>query len=346
VFDDTPVHARRPVTAGDLRALRTVSREADQLYLVLSVEAGPQVLTLTVLEQRVAAGGRYVVVASAADLPDALLAARGEELTAAEPDDAPVWLPRVHDSRHPDFGHWLGTAEGERLTVRLARSFHDPDAALRSLVLARDVTDLRTLGHDWNRDQSPRGPLPSHVWHGLLAMDQLDLEPFLPAPEDQWSDGDGLPLGILADVQLYSTDARGRYEGRGHTPECQHNRDRHGLSRDDDMVTVEQMLQTKRFNPCSKCGGYATRRLTTRQVTYYRAAHQLRRLAEDARRMLQQEDPGASLAPLLVKVERWDETPVCDDWFAEPWELRLWSRFVRRFRMRLQAAADRHEQRS
>ncbi|MFG2858882.1 hypothetical protein ACGFZ9_51755 [Streptomyces mirabilis] len=37
VFDDTPVSERRAVTAGDLRALRTISRDVDQLYLVLSV---------------------------------------------------------------------------------------------------------------------------------------------------------------------------------------------------------------------------------------------------------------------------------------------------------------------
>ncbi|MEX1654823.1 hypothetical protein ABZ960_16810 [Streptomyces pseudovenezuelae] len=130
VFDDAPASERHAVTTGDLRALRTISREADQLYLVLSVEAGPEVLPLSVLEARIARGGWYVVVAAAGDLPDALVAARHEELTAdAVVDDDPVWTPRIHQCSHPDFARRLGTAEGERQVVRLntlapARRFH------------------------------------------------------------------------------------------------------------------------------------------------------------------------------------------------------------------------------
>ncbi|MFE4830691.1 hypothetical protein [Streptomyces sp. NPDC056672] len=121
VFDDTPVAERRPVTTSDLRVLRVVSRDADQLYLVLSVEAGPEVLPLSVLEARVAEGGRYILVAAAGDLPEALVTAWHEELTAgAAPDADPVRTPRVHQPGHPDFGRSLGTAEGERLVVHLA----------------------------------------------------------------------------------------------------------------------------------------------------------------------------------------------------------------------------------
>jgi hypothetical protein len=50
VLDDVPVGGRRPVTAAHLRALRALAPNADQLYLVLSVAHGPEVMSLPVLE--------------------------------------------------------------------------------------------------------------------------------------------------------------------------------------------------------------------------------------------------------------------------------------------------------
>ncbi|QKW54077.1 hypothetical protein [Streptomyces buecherae] len=339
VFDDTPVSERRAVTTGDLRALRTISREVDQLYLVLSVEAGPEVLPLPVLEARVARGGRYVVVAAAGDLPDALVAARREELTTdAVAGDDPVWTPRIHQSSHPDFGRSLGAAEGERLVVRLARGRSRPDAALRCLLLARGVADLRDLGNRYDASGERRDPVPFPVWDGLLAMEQLDLRPFRPVREDgAQRGGSGLPLGILASVQLYTTDAAGQFEGRAHSPDCQHQSRDRGLSRYYDLVTVEQMLDAERFDPCSKCGGYATRRLSTTQVDYYRAAHQVHDLAQQVRWVLAHPDLGTDSASLLAELKQRDAATSPDTWFDADNEERQWNRFIRRLLQQLQA---------
>ncbi|MFF8646597.1 hypothetical protein [Streptomyces sp. NPDC015345] len=340
VFDDTPVSERRAVTAGDLRALRTISREADQLYLVLSIEAGPEVLPLSVLEARVVRGGRYVVVVAAGDLPDALVAARREEFTAdAVADDDPVWMPRIHQSSHPDFGRSLGASEGERLVVRLAQGRSRPDAALRCLLLSRGMADLRDLGDRYDASGERRDPVPFPVWDGLLAMEQLDLWPFRPVGgEDAWHGGSGLPLGVLASVQLYTTDAAGQFEGRAHSPGCQHrDRDR-GLTRYYDLVSVGQMLSAEQFDPCSKCGGYATRRLSTAQVAYYRAAHQVHDLAQQVRWVLGRPGRGTDTAVLLAELKEWGAATSPDGWFDADGEERQWSRFIRRLLQQLEAA--------
>ncbi|MFI1376093.1 hypothetical protein ACH4UY_29305 [Streptomyces longwoodensis] len=343
VFDDTPVSERRPVTPGNLRALRTVSRQVDQLYLVLSIEAGPEVLPLSVLEARVARGGQYVVVAAAGDLPDQLVTARRVELTAdTVADDDPVRMPRIHEPAHPDFGRRLGTAEGERLVVRLARGRSHPDAALRCLLLARGVADLRDLGEQYDASGERRDLVPFPVWDGLLAMDQLDLQPFVPVREDgAGRGGSGLPLGVLASAQLYTTDAAGQFEGRAHSPGCQHQARDHGLSRYYDLVTVKQMLGTERFDPCSKCGGYATRRLSTTQVAYYRAAHQVHDLAGQVRWVLDHPDLETDTAALLAELREWDAAAPPDTWFDADNEQRQWNRFIRRLLQQLEAAVDR-----
>ncbi|TGN79086.1 hypothetical protein E5083_05350 [Streptomyces bauhiniae] len=338
VFDDVPVHARRPVTTGDLRALHAVSRDSDQLYLVMSLAAGPQVLPLSALEDGVAGGGRYVIIAVADDVPDTLVAASCAEFTEAEADNNPGSRSPVHEPGDPAFGRELGTAEGERLTVRLARSFHDPKAALRSLVLARNIADLRDLGDDWDRYESRRSPVHFSVWHGLLAMEQPDLRPFLPVSDDRWG-GSGLPLGILAGVQVYSTDVTGRYEGRAHSPDCQHTQRGRGLSRYYDLATVEQMLDAERFDPCSKCGGYAIRRLTAAQVAYYRAAHQVHDLAGRVQWSTGNPSrPGVDFASLLAEVKKWVDTSA-DDWFEERREFREWNHFLHQLLRQVQTAA-------
>ncbi|MGW0817036.1 hypothetical protein ACWD00_27980 [Streptomyces viridiviolaceus] len=345
VFDDTPVSERRPVTPGDLRALRTISRQVDQLYLVLSIEAGPEVLPLSVLEARVARGGQYVVVAAAGDLPDKLVRARRQELTAdSVADDDPVWMPRIHQPAHPDFGHRMGTAEGERLVVRLARGRSHADAALRCLLLARGVADLRDLGEQYDASGEQCDLVPFPVWDGLLAMEQLDLQPFAPVREDgAGRGGSGLPLGVLASAQLYTTDAAGQFEGRAHSPGCQHQARDRGLSRYYDLVTVKQMLGTERFDPCSKCGGYATRRLSTTQVAYYRAAHQMHDLAQQVRWVLGHPNLETDTAALLAELKEWDAAAPPDTWFDADNEERQWNRFIRRLLQQLEAVAHPRE---
>lgn len=331
VFDDTPVSARRPVTAGHLRALRLASREADQLYLVFSVTAGPEVISLTALEQRCTAGWEGIIVAGADDLPGSLVDARQAAASpAGTPHGERVWLPEVHDPHDPDFGRQLSTAEGERLLVRFCEGRRGSDRALRTMALARGVPDLRELDGGYDGDGHHRHPFPAEVWHGLLAMEQLDLEPFKTGPGRP--PGSGLPLGVLAQVQAYTTDATGQYQGRAHSPECPHRRPQSGVDRDDDMATVEELLNNTDFDPCGKCGGYAVRRLTDTQVAYYRAAHRLHDLLHDP--------PVIWHHPVGTESMRWvldelDDQQSAQAWFPTGTQARRWRRLVHRLRREL-----------
>ncbi|MGW8847957.1 hypothetical protein ACWGNE_09250, partial [Streptomyces xiamenensis] len=331
VFDDVPVSDRRVVTVGHLRALRAFTRDAEQLYLVLSITDGPEVLALSVLEQRVAAGGQYVIVAGASDLPESLLASRHEaDQKTSTQDEGRVWIRSDHEPDHADFGRSLSMAEGERMLVRLSEGLPntDADSALRSLLLARGARDLRDLRDGYDSTGERRRIFPSAVWHGLLAMDQLSLEPFEPVCDDAWSSGSGLPLGVLAQVQLYSTDAAGKFQGRAHSPACPHQRGDYGPTRDYDLVTVEEMLGTERFDPCSKCGGYATRRLSEAQVSYYRAAHQVHDLCGQVRRALAQRELGWDVISLEPELKKWESTAVPEEWFGERSQARQWRRVI------------------
>ncbi|MGW0316437.1 hypothetical protein [Streptomyces flavidovirens] len=235
-------------------------RDAEQLYVVFSVEAGLDVVALSVLEQRCTTGWQGVIIAGASDLPDALFdrpTAPGQDVA----EDERTWLERVFDSHHEAFGAHLGAAEG-RLLVRLCSGHRDVGHALRSLSLARGMADLRQLETAEYDDRGfARRPFASAVWHGVLAMEQLDLRPFEPDAEPGWRRGSGLPLGVLAQVQVYTSHAAGRYQGRAHSPGCAYRRPEHGVGRDDNLVSLEALVGSEAFDPCSKCGGYAIRRL-------------------------------------------------------------------------------------
>jgi hypothetical protein len=332
VFDDGPVAERRAVTVGHLRALRALTPNADQLYLVVSAASGPEVMPLSTLEERVRTGGRYVIVAAAGDLPDEVLPPPGELVVEADlAENGSVWPPRIHDPQHPDFGRSLGMAEGERVVERLSRSslgHKDSGFALRSLALARAVADLRALEGRYDENSNRRGPFPHDVWHGLLAMEQLDLEPFMPVNADQYHDGSGLPLGVLARVQVYTTDAGGQFQGRAHSPGCAHQRYDRGLTSEYDLVTVEELLHTERFDPCSKCGGYAIRRLSEAQVAYYRAAHRLHATASNIRWAVMHREMTRDDDELAAEAKEWSDTKPADEWFSTPSQTRQWRRIV------------------
>ncbi|ASY31262.1 MULTISPECIES: hypothetical protein [unclassified Streptomyces] len=279
VFDDTPVHSRRPVTPAALRALRRTDNSADQLYVVFSAETGMDVVPLSTLEERCDDGWRAVIIASAGDLPDALFDVDDAPVAGNREEDeaGSVWPMPVRDPHSENFGHRLSVAEGQRVCARLASHRQDPSHVLRTLALARGVSDLRTLDEDHYGSGSS---IPRSVWHGLLAMDPPSLHPFYPDTETGRLGGSGLPLGVLATVQVYTTDARGHYQGRAHSPGCTHRRSDLGVHADDDLVTLEKLLAQEHFDPCSKCGGYAIRRLNDTQTAYYRAAHRLHDLTQ------------------------------------------------------------------
>jgi hypothetical protein len=341
VFDDVPLGARHPVTTAHLRALRALTPNADQLYLVLSVANGPEVMPLSVLEQRVRTSGPYLVIAAADDLPAAMLPQVGDPAPNPDsPETGAAWPARIRDAQHPDFGCSLGVAEGEQVVARHSGLFdgrRDARAALRSLALARAVPDLRELegGYD-ETGYRRRTVFPHEVWQGLLAMEQLDLEPFEPVSDGAWRSGSGLPLGVLARVQLYTTDATGDFQGRAHSPHCAHQRHDGGLTRDYDLTTVEGMLHAERFDPCSKCGGYATRRLTEAQLAYYRAAHQVHDTARRIRSALANPQAARDTIGLTAAMKEWNDTPATDTWFETKIQASQWRRTVRELHQRAQ----------
>ncbi|MGW0844603.1 hypothetical protein ACWD26_31600 [Streptomyces sp. NPDC002787] len=268
IFDDTPVFDRRPVTLDHIRALRTLTPGADQLHLVFSASGGAEVLPLDTIERRLAKGWLGVLIAGARDLPGSVIGPEEPE-TSPEPEGSDAQLPGrgqgVHD---PHFGEGLGLAEGGRRTLRQTYGTEDRDLNLRLLALARGARDLRSL------DAEGPGGLPVAVWRGLLTEDRLDLVPFRQPGSDRWRSGSGLPLGPLAAVQLYTTNANPLIEGKGHSPLCRHARER-AVVAGDELLTVADLMARTDFDWCSKCGGYAIRRLTDSQLSYYRAAHRL-----------------------------------------------------------------------
>ncbi|GGX64704.1 hypothetical protein [Streptomyces hiroshimensis] len=273
IFDDTPVIDRRPVTADHLRALRTVSPDVDQLYIVFSASSGAEVLPPAVIEKRLARGWNGVIVAGASDLPTSVIESWAGEIGPRPEEHERIWPERVHDVHDPRFGDWLSVTDGARRTAWLTFRYQDGERNLRCLAMARGVHDLRTLDSG-----SRRRGVPFDVWQGLLTGSPLDLEPFEPPTTDRWRGGSGIPLGVLAEVQVYTTSADPRDEGKGHSPLCGHARER-GVTHYDDLLTVGDLLARDDYDWCSKCGGYAARRLTDTQLSYYRAAHRLHDIA-------------------------------------------------------------------
>jgi hypothetical protein len=105
---------------------------------------------------------------------------------------------------------------------------------------------------------------------------QLDVTPFLaPGVESpRLRTGLGLPLSLLAPVQLYTTNLDPAY-GKGHSPYCSHSRGRHFVGANHDLFTLADLVRKPDLDWCSKCGGYAVRRLNDAQLTYYGLAGEL-----------------------------------------------------------------------
>ncbi|MFJ9339893.1 hypothetical protein ACIRP0_11455 [Streptomyces sp. NPDC101733] len=268
VFDDTPVFDRQPVSSAHLRALRNFSYAADQLYIVFPTSGGAEVLPLQVIEQRVEQGWQGVIVAGASDLPESVIKPWNKEVhPRPEVDEG---LHPAHDNaRSADrVGADLGLAAGTQEAVRWAHGERAKEHSLRLLAMARGVHDLRSL------DSGRSGALSVAFWEGLLTLGPLDLTPFEPVGTDRWRGGSGLPLGVLGSVQIYARNEDPAFDGKGHSPFCQHARDR-GLAHDDDLLSVSELLARDDWDWCSKCGGYSAHRLTDTQLSYYRAAHQL-----------------------------------------------------------------------
>ncbi|RAJ32045.1 hypothetical protein K353_05921 [Kitasatospora sp. SolWspMP-SS2h] len=339
VFDDTPVHQRRPLTAEHVRLLSTAPGAEDQLYTVFSTDAGTEVVPFKELERRAAGGWRGVLLAGSADLPAALIEPWSEAIGQRPEEPSPVWRERTREPDDPLFGERLGLVAGAERAAWLVsrdrpwlREFN-----LRLLATARGVPDLRTLDSGYDRAGRSRS-LPRAVWQGLLAHGQdLDLEPFEAPDDSTWKrSGSGIPLGVLAQVQVYAVNADPRYQGKGHSPFCSHVRER-GVTADDDLLTVADLLGDTKFDWCSKCGGYAIRRLTDTQLAHYRAAHRLHDIAQqlDPDRGGYDPDRLGQLVEQLLELEKWD--PDADDHsYGE--DSRRWHRIVRELLLRARSA--------
>ncbi|MEV7194590.1 hypothetical protein AB0N81_22685 [Streptomyces sp. NPDC093510] len=327
VFDDTPVFDRQPVTAEHIRALRTFTRSPDQLYIVISVSGGVEVLPHDVVERRLAQGWSGVLVAGASDLPESLIGTwaqtAGSELEAG----GSHWTGGCRDAHDLHFGEEFGGIDGARQTVR--HTYFDADRArnLRLLALTRGVHDLRTL--DAGRERM----LPLAVWEGTLASDRLDLAPFMQPSADRWHRGSGLPLGPLAVAQIYTTNADPQIEGKGHSPLCRHARER-GVATNDDLLTVTDLLARDDFDWCGKCGGYAVRRLTDTQVSLYRAAHRLHAITAQLDRGRCHDDADTVLSQLE---ELADWQPIDEEgWYtSDSWR---WHEAIRNLKRKVERA--------
>ncbi len=108
-----------------------------------------------------------------------------------------------------------------------------------------------------------------------------DGAPFVPDPGGYTMVSVGnQPLGALAEVQVYATDPHGQcagqWRGKSHGL-CQHQHELSPASHE--RLTLEEFLPLHQEDPgnlpypgsgwCSRCGGYALRRLTDEQFSYY-----------------------------------------------------------------------------
>lgn len=313
VLDDTPVFERRAVSSADVEALRADPQASDQPYLTFSVSDGVEVLQLTVLASRCENGWRGIIIAGAADLPASLIDPWTASITG-ERQQSGTGEPRTYTGigqspGSPHFGSHLGMQAGEQKLLDScsfpARDSRRVERYLRMLAVARTAGDFRLLV---SSDTSGPEPIPSAVWYALLAFTQLDLSPFLPG-EQELAHQDGglsLPLSVLAPVQLYTTNSSPQY-GKGHAPDCRHGRSGPiSLDPGNDLLAVADLVRKKDHDWCSRCGGYAVRRLNEVQLGYYRATHHLLDISRQLDRHASSPDSlgreYASISSLLAQV--------------------------------------------
>ncbi|MFB6672953.1 hypothetical protein ACFCWG_11240 [Streptomyces sp. NPDC056390] len=101
-------------------------------------------------------------------------------------------------------------------------------------------------------------------------------------------------------------------------------------------MTIEELLGNKEFDPCSKCGGYAARRLTDPQVTYYRAADQLHDLARLIRTTPRQRAVDTEKFTRTLDELGDLDTQTTEAWFPSMGQARQWQRIADRLRSEVQ----------
>lgn len=283
VLDDGPVAERRLISPVQAEALGETGA-ARQLFLVQSA-AGVEVVHLDAIAARDDPGWRGVLLMSADDLPRSLV----------EP-----WLAEITSWDENSRFDPLGTQDGEHQLVRLSyRGPREVEADLRALALARIAPDLRTINTEYGRS------VRWSVLRALLSPHQLDLTPFRPQREERTHRRSGLdlPLAALTHVQLYTTNAHAGY-GKGHSPYCSHAHRQDRLDRSYDLLSAAELLALQESDWCSKCGGYAVRRLDDAQLRYYRSAHRLLWISQE----LDRREPGGDVGDLRSELDEVADT--------------------------------------
>jgi hypothetical protein len=169
---------------------------------------------------------------------------------------------------------WLGLAWADRWLTELGAT----PSALGAVHRLAAVADLRVV--DLAGEALRYGLMRSFLLHALLVRgDCVNLTPF----------ADDVPLGQLATVGVYCSDVRRQREAgsplgsKAHGPGCHHHKHLRG---DDDLLTLGEWVErlsavageSSRLPGvcvCSRCGGFAIRRLNTFQLRYWRAVHQV-----------------------------------------------------------------------
>ncbi|MET7716284.1 hypothetical protein [Streptomyces sp. NPDC005407] len=136
----------------------------------------------------------------------------------------------------------------------------------------------------------------------------------------------------MAAVQLYTTNANTLIEGKGHSPLCRHAHER-AVVGDDDLLTIAELMARTDFDWCSECGGYAIRRLSDSQLSFYRAAHQL----HDIKWRLDGESgiPGTEISTVIAGL---DDLAACQPGDAAEWcssDSWQWQDTIRELRRRV-----------
>ncbi|MFD4628537.1 hypothetical protein ACFVYR_01345 [Streptomyces sp. NPDC058284] len=137
----------------------------------------------------------------------------------------------------------------------------------------------------------------------------------------------------MAVAQIYTTNADPQIEGKGHSPLCRHARER-GVAANDDLLTVTDLLARDDFDWCGKCGGYAVRRLTDSQVSFYRAAHRLHAITGQLDRGRSHDDADTVLSQ-LEELADWE--PIDEEgWYtSDSWR---WHEAIRNLKRKVERA--------
>jgi len=270
------------LTLADLERIRVQGprdRYDEMSYVrlvVFGMESGVETITLDTASQRIADGQHLMLLTTLDDIPAAFLTAWAKSQPPAKAvtgyDGAPahlvVKLHRESDGAEVD----RILAEGY-LVQDQYRSFSP--ATLRMIAVARGIGDLRQL-------PANSGELSAYVdWQVVCSAVLTDLHVDMFGPGDMsglkdrdwhWDGVSGLPLGPLADLQVYGSNLNGQWQGMSHTLGCQHRGHRRTdrFTDDDQMMPLWQYVHIGRGNRCSKCGGRSVRRPTVLQLTYYK----------------------------------------------------------------------------